>query len=263
MQVLACKSDSTRNATAGNRVRRYPVAGAQAYASENGSRAGRIWRDGEFSHTVTSSSRPITVRDTRPDASSLGAVTVERDLGPGEWSVLALLADARPRLGAREADVAGRGEIGRVWSMGRPLVYRALELLEARGLIEAVGSEPGARGPNRALFSATDEGREELQRWLSEPVDHVRDVRSLFLLKLVLIERAGLESTPLLEAQRALSSCRRSPRSRRGSGSSVGTEQVFVRFRLETTRAVVYFIDGMLAEDRQPARAASTPPRRR
>ena len=28
--------------------------------------------------------------------------------------------------------------------------------------------------------------------------------------------------------------------------SSVGTEQVFVRFRLETTRAVVCFIDGIL-----------------
>ena len=44
--------------------------------------------------------------------------------------------------------------------MGRPLVYRALELLEARGLIEAVGSEPGARGPNRALFQATERGRD-------------------------------------------------------------------------------------------------------
>jgi DNA-binding PadR family transcriptional regulator len=35
-------------------------------------------------------------------------------------------------------------------------------------------------------------GREELARWLNEPVDHMREVRSLLLLKLVLLERAGL-----------------------------------------------------------------------
>src|SRR5262245_18214370 len=95
------------------------------------------------------------------------------------------------------------GEIGAVWSLGRPLVYRALELLEHRGLIEAVGHEPGLRGPNRTIFRATAEGRSELQRWLAEPVEHVRDVRSVFLLKLILIDRAGLDPEPLLEAQRA------------------------------------------------------------
>jgi DNA-binding PadR family transcriptional regulator len=138
------------------------------------------------------------------------------------------------------------GEIGSVWSVGRPLVYRALELLESRGLIEAVGSEPGARGPNRSLFHATATGREELVRWLSEPVDHVREVRSLFLLKLALSERAGLDPTPLLEAQRALTVPAIETLEARLS-QSVGTEQVFVRFRLESTRAVVHFIDGMLA----------------
>ena len=118
---------------------------------------------------------------------------VERDLGPGEWSVLALLADAPAHGWALAKQMSRAGEIGRVWSMGRPLVYRALELLEARGLIEAVGSEPGARGPNRALFKTTAYGHEELVRWLSEPVEHVRDIRSLLLLKLVLLERAGLD----------------------------------------------------------------------
>jgi DNA-binding PadR family transcriptional regulator len=174
-------------------------------------------------------------------------VTEVRELAPGEWSVLALLAD-EPAHGWALAEAMGRsGEVGRVWAVGRPLVYRALELLESRGLIESVGSERGARGPNRALFKATPEGREELTHWLSEPVDHVREVRSLLLLKLVLLERAGLDNRPLLEAQRALTVPAVAALELR-LRQSVGTEHVFVRFRLETTRSVVFFIDGMLAE---------------
>ena len=128
----------------------------------------------------------------------------ERDLAPGEWSCLALLANTPGHGWALAKEISRTGEVGRVWAVGRPLVYRALDLLERRGLIEQVGSEPGSRGPNRALFQATERGRAELARWLAEPVDHVRDVRSLFLLKLVLSERAGLDSRPLLRAQRAV-----------------------------------------------------------
>lgn len=180
---------------------------------------------------------------------------VERELAPGEWSVLALLANSPAHGWALAKEMSRSGEIGSVWSVARPLVYRALDLLDSRGLIEAVGSERGARGPNRALFQATEQGREELARWLAEPVDHVRDIRSLFLLKLVLIERAGLPSHPLLMAQReqtvpAVSALEQRLR------TSAGSEHVFVRFRLESTKAVVDFIDGLLAESAAAPKAA-------
>src|SRR4051812_22940680 len=126
-----------------------------------------------------------------------------RELAPGEWSVLALLVDAPAHGWALAKELSRTGSVGRVWGVGRPLVYRALDVLEDRGLIEEVSSERGARGPNRAIFAATERGRGELMRWLQEPVDHVREVRSLFLLKLVLLERAAVDRRPLLEAQRA------------------------------------------------------------
>lgn len=175
-------------------------------------------------------------------------VAPERDLAPGEWSVLALLAD-RPGHGwALAKEMSRSGEVGRVWAVGRPLVYRALEQLERRRLVELVGSERGTRGPDRALFRATDEGREALRAWLSEPVAHVRELRSLFLLKLLLILRAGLERRPLLEAQRAVVVPAVEALHAR-LRTSVGTERIFVSFRLETTRAVIDFIDALLAED--------------
>jgi PadR family transcriptional regulator AphA len=175
-------------------------------------------------------------------------VADERDLAPGEWSVLALLAD-RPSHGwALAKEMSRSGEVGSVWSVGRPLVYRALELLEERGLVEPVGSERGARGPNRALFRATDEGRRALREWLAEPVERVREIRSVFLLKLVLILRAGMERRPLLLAQRAVVLPAIETLEAR-LRVCAGNERIFVRFRLESTRAVVDFIDAMLAED--------------
>jgi DNA-binding PadR family transcriptional regulator len=173
------------------------------------------------------------------------AVAVERELGPGEWSVLALLSYAPAHGWALAKELAGTGRVGRVWTVGRPLVYRALDLLEARGLIEAIGREPGARGPHRSLYQATERGRREVGRWFGEPVEHVRDVRSLFLLKLVLVERAGLDTRPLLEAQRTVTLPALTALEDRLRGSA-GTERIFVRFRLESTRSVVHFIDGML-----------------
>jgi DNA-binding PadR family transcriptional regulator len=175
-------------------------------------------------------------------------VAVERDLAPGEWSVLALLAEGPSHGWALAKEMSASGAIGRVWSVGRPLVYRALELLEARGLVERVGLERGARGPNRELFRATDAGRDAVRTWLADPVEHVREIRSVFLLKLVLVERAGIERRPLLEAQRrvvapALEALRTRLR------SSHGSEWIFVRFRLESTVAVLDFIDALLAED--------------
>jgi PadR family transcriptional regulator AphA len=172
-------------------------------------------------------------------------MVVGRELTPGEWSVLALLADHPAHGWALAKEMSRTGEVGRVWAVGRPLVYRALELLESRGLIERAESERGARGPNRTLFHATGTGREALARWLSEPVDHVREVRSLFVLKLVLIDRAGLDSRPLLEAQRAITIPAITTLERRLRGSA-GAEEVFLRFRLETTRSVIHFIDGLL-----------------
>ena len=95
--------------------------------------------------------------------------------------------------------LAPDGEIGRVWSLTRPLTYRALSVLAATGMIEPRGSEPGA-GPPRTVWRATPKGRRALSRaWLRRPVPHPRDMRSEFLLKLEL----GAPAAELARAQLA------------------------------------------------------------
>jgi DNA-binding PadR family transcriptional regulator len=124
------------------------------------------------------------------------------ELLTGEWAVLALLREGPAHGYAVAGALAPDGEIGRVWSLNQPLTYRALDVLKERGLIAVTGERPGEGGPRRIELEATDEGRELVERWLATPEEHIRDLRSVLLLKLTFRERAGLELAPLLDAQR-------------------------------------------------------------
>src|SRR5215208_7092664 len=130
-----------------------------------------------------------------------GAGMSQRDLAPGEWAVLALLCEHPAHGWALASTLSPGGEVGSVWALGRPLVYRSLEILERRGLIEPAGHEPSERGPSRTIFRATAAGCSAVERWLAEPVERVREIRSLLLLKLVFAERSGTNQLELLDEQ--------------------------------------------------------------
>jgi PadR family transcriptional regulator AphA len=184
-------------------------------------------------------------------------VVSDRDLAPGEWAVLALLCE-RPAHGwALARQLSATGELGSIWSLTRPLVYRSLEILQERGLIVAAGHEPGSRGPNRTIFRATPAGHAAVAEWLSEPVEHVREGRSLLLLKLVFAQRNCVDPRPLLLAQqRVLAESIGSLEAR--VSESAGIEAILLRFRLESSRAVDRFIEGVSAE-LEPVAQRSTP----
>ncbi len=169
----------------------------------------------------------------------------ERTLAPGEWAVLALLSECPTHGWAVASQLDPSGELGSVWSLGRPLVYRSIDILAERKLIEPAGHEPGVRGPNRTIFRVTEAGDEALAHWLVEPVDHVRDVRSLLLLKLIFAERAGVDPRPMLAAQHETITAAVGSLEARMRASS-GSEAILLRFRLESTRAVLRFVDSVL-----------------
>jgi PadR family transcriptional regulator AphA len=95
------------------------------------------------------------------------------------------------------------GEVGRIWSLTRPLTYRAIDGLVDKGLVVRRGHVTG-RGRDRVVIAATAAGRRLVTSWLDAPVQHVRDVRTELLVKLALRDRGGLDNEPLLVAQQQL-----------------------------------------------------------
>jgi PadR family transcriptional regulator AphA len=167
-------------------------------------------------------------------------------LSCGEWAVLGLLAE-QPRHGFAVARLmAPDGEVGRVWALPKPLVYRALSTLADRGLVAPAGEEPGERGPHRTLHVATDAGGEALREWLATPVDHLREVRSLLMLKLSLLARRGAPAGELLVAQRERLDPLVASLEARIAGAEA-FEHTLLLWRLESARAAVRFIDGLIA----------------
>jgi PadR family transcriptional regulator AphA len=164
----------------------------------------------------------------------------------GEYAVLALLLE-RPTHGWWLATtLAPDGEVGSIWSVAKPLVYTGLKRLEADGRIKTIGLERGQRGPHRVIYQVTPQGKALVDVWLHEPVQHVRDIRSLFLLKVVLNQRLGLDPRPILDAQRALIVpliAFMEARLDDVDPAKDPAEETSLRFRLELARTTVRFID--------------------
>ena len=84
-----------------------------------------------------------------------------------------------------------------------------------------------------------------MARWLAEPVEHVRDARSLLMLKLLFLARSDADQAPLLTAQRERFESL-AERLTVAIDDADGFDQVLLRWRLESTTAAIRFIDGLL-----------------
>jgi len=165
-------------------------------------------------------------------------------LTPGEWAALGVVAEAPTHGFAVTALLAKDGELGRIWTVPRPLVYHALKKLAQHGLVRDADTQPSPQGPTRTIVVATAEGHRLVTEWLATPVEHVRDVRSLLLLKLALLDRRGLDPRPLVDAQRELFRPLRSQRER-WCAEAEGFERVVARWRLLSLAAVLEFLDAV------------------
>lgn len=161
---------------------------------------------------------------------------VEEGVGHG-WAVGSVLAED--------------GELGRIWHLSRPLVYRSVETLADRGLlVRAGGTERRTR--ERVALKATAKGRTATRTWLGAPVEHLRDVRTELLLKLELLRRRGIDLHPLVEAQRAHFAERFARLT--DAGPAAGPVELW---RREQARSVRRFLDLLLEE---PTGVPARPP---
>ena len=202
-----------------------------------------------MSRSATSPTSSASPRDADRDglSATVSLVRVKTDLLVGEWAVLALLCEA-PRHGYEIATLmAPDGEIGRVWSLRRPMTYRTITALEGLGLVVVDALEPGTTAPTRRIMRATDDARDRVTAWLATPEEHVRDLRSGLLLKLHFLRRGGEQTAPLLEAQRAVLA-------RQADALTEQREQrdelagMLAQWRRSITEAALQFVDLQLAE---------------
>lgn len=126
------------------------------------------------------------------------------DLLTGEWAVLGLLNESPTHGFAISQELEPSGDIGRIWSLSRPLTYRAIDQLLDRGFIEPRGEQPGRAGGNKTIYAPTRLGRSAFRSWVSTPVAHLREMRSELLLKLTLARRCSISVDGLILEQRRL-----------------------------------------------------------
>jgi len=163
-----------------------------------------------------------------------------------EWTVLVLLSQ-RPTHGFAVSQLtAPEGELGRIWRIPRPVVYRAMGRLLEAGLIAPELVEPGL-GPQRTIYTVTAQGRQEAERWLSMPVEHVRDIRSHLLIKLALLHRAGRDPAELIRRQRAalepIARAIQAP-----PAEPDGFDAILLAWRRATAAAALGFLDDIAAK---------------
>jgi DNA-binding PadR family transcriptional regulator len=166
----------------------------------------------------------------------------ESSLSLAEWLVLCLVCE-QPRHGFALARLLDHeGDLGRVWRVPKPVVYRGLQRLELLGLVRTAEQQPSSQGPVRSLVDATSDGRVAATAWLMRPAGHVRDVRSELLVKLALLDRAGSDPQSLLQAQREqLVPVADGLHDR--LAAAAGFDRTLALWRYETISATVRFLD--------------------
>ena len=117
------------------------------------------------------------------------------DLTLADHVCLALVAEEPKHGWAIVKLLAPDGDVGHVWALSRPLTYRSIARLHDGGFVRQIDS-----GRRRDL-RVTAAGRRATDDWLAQPVAHLRDLRTEFLVKTRLIERRGDTTAELARRQ--------------------------------------------------------------
>jgi len=142
-------------------------------------------------------------------------------------------------------EFAPDGEVGVVLTASRPVIYRELATLESLGLLSSRAGR-GVRGQAKKTLKLTAAGNKALDAWLSEPVQHIRDIRTEFLLKVMMRERLQMSIAPFVGLQRAALEEVTSTLGR------VREHSVVSAWRREQARAVVRFLDQLEGQQSVP-----------
>lgn len=131
---------------------------------------------------------------------SVAAVKPKVERGPVQKALLALLSE-QPRHGY-ELHGLFKATVGAHWELNTGQIYSSLERLARDGLVEEAGYEKGG-GPDKRLWSITEDGHAELLGWFRSAVP--RDYRlrdELYVKLMVAIASQVGEPAEVVQVQR-------------------------------------------------------------
>lgn len=199
---------------------------------------------------------PVDPSPTRRRTSSKARAVTMAELSLGERVTSALVDEGIDHGWAIGTALAPDGDLGQIWTLSRPLTYRALEQLEAKGLV-CRDARPMGSTRERVVVACTPAGSRLVADWLDAPVEHLRDVRTELLLKLVLRRRRGLEVESLLRSQQECFHERFEALTTAGPGADL-----VELWRRESARAVRRFLEVALGRIDETRDAATPSPLR-
>jgi DNA-binding PadR family transcriptional regulator len=171
-----------------------------------------------------------------------------RNLLPGEYAVLGLLG-LRPMHGYEMARYFDRDDLTEVCPLEQSALYAYIRNVEERGYVRWQERRVGLRPP-RKTYALTDEGRTVLARWLSEPVERLREVRLDFLLKLYFLRQLDPPAAARLLAGQVERCERYRDRLAARANEAVGFSRLVVTSKLSAAEATVEWLRACLAEAR-------------
>jgi DNA-binding PadR family transcriptional regulator len=104
-------------------------------------------------------------------------------------ALLGLLAEGAKH--GYELKTAFDETIGERWSLNIGQVYNTLNRLTRDGYVVLQEEVEQETRPDKKIYAITEAGREELFRWLAEPVEKPRRLKDEFYIKLVLCSELG------------------------------------------------------------------------
>jgi DNA-binding PadR family transcriptional regulator len=163
-----------------------------------------------------------------------------------EYAILGLLLDGPSHGYDLTRQFAADTELGKVCRLEMSMLYGLLKKLEREGLLTGQ-DEPVGEHKTRRIVELTETGRAEFEAWLTEPVQHTREMRFSFLVKLYFARQRSQELVLRLlneqiEFNEALLKKLLTQKQALGEDSSRDFEVWVLDFRLEQTNAALRWL---------------------
>jgi PadR family transcriptional regulator, regulatory protein AphA len=135
--------------------------------------------------------------------------------------------------------------VGMVWRIKQSMIYAILDRLEREGLVEGQRVQAETR-PDRKEYQLTPAGKAVFLKWVSNPVQHGREMRQDFMARLYFARFVSQKTVMNLLTEQH-SACKQWLEDFDAAYSKLNDDQIFeklvMQFRIQQTEAMLKWLD--------------------